>query len=1067
MAHLRNGILRLGIISGLLALLAGNHMTDTHAIPDESVLATKTAASTEAALLDSMSHAASLFNQRKYYDAEPMFRRLKTPVKEVFGDSSAQYGRLLDRLVGCSFQVGKARDPETIALAEFAVSRKERLFGRQDSTFAASLAYLGIIRAMCGSVDEAESLFLEVLQIRENLKRPDPRGIAITLGYISNIKSMRSDFAGAIPYVKRSLEYHENQEGRDHPRTFTPRGNLANLLAQVGDYTEARTLLDYQVSVLEARGERNEDLGKAYTLIAELNIRIGDKEEALRMAQQALAVRQEYHLPDHPTIIESLQHVGVACLELGRYDEAIDLFSRSRELHVARYGGEHLELARNDYNLADALLSVGRYEEAQEKLDNALRIRREHLGEDVPHVASVLFLMGRVAVGLERYVEGCERYSEAIDIIARYYGADHPRVATYSNSLAYANFLAGRDKEACAVALKAERIITRHIRNVSRSLPERQALLYAQLRETGVNLPLALLDHVSDSNLTARIWDGLIHSRSVVLDEMAHRVRAFDYTGDPELARLYGDYQRTSARLANLHMGAPDGDDPEDHRTILDSARRDMEEAQRKLTHAQAGKGDGWLTQRPEIGLAQVREYMPAGAAMVAFVVYRDYDTEPVRKVSSAVRYKAFVLPGDSGVPVCVNIGDGEQVDELIARWRDEAAYGALKTGRSSSEAFEIYQDAATRLRRVVWDPVAPYLDEASQVFIIPDGQLHLVNMAALQLDDGRFLIETAQRFHQLTAEREIVQSVSGSWDGGALVMGAPDFESTGEALAWLGDSETGEHRNDPVVNLFRGDRPACDLLRNMSFAPLPGAFDEVNAVAALWNSRLERKAQLEDRDKQPVKLFTGSNAKEETFKRMAPGSATIHIATHGYFLTGDCPSGLGNTRAIGLLVAEEDNRRADTVKPAAVTAPTNPLLLSGLALAGANQRHAAGPDEEDGILSAQEIAALDLSSVRWAVLSACETGTGEVLGGEGVFGLQRAFQIAGAKTTVTSLWAVQDEATGQWMSAFYHAGLDQQKSTIEAMRSADLKVLNGRRAKGLDPHPFYWAGFIASGDWR
>jgi CHAT domain-containing protein len=144
-----------------------------------------------------------------------------------------------------------------------------------------------------------------------------------------------------------------------------------------------------------------------------------------------------------------------------------------------------------------------------------------------------------------------------------------------------------------------------------------------------------------------------------------------------------------------------------------------------------------------------------------------------------------------------------------------------------------------------------------------------------------------------------------------------------------------------------------------------------------------------------------------------------------------------------------------------------NPLLLSGLVLAGANDRELAGPDDEDGVLTAEEVAALDLHDVEWAVLSACDTGRGEVRRGEGVFGLRRAFLLAGARTVVMSLWSVDDRSTRRLMDALYASRLDRHADTAESMRDAMLSVLSERRRRGLDTHPFHWAGFVAVGDWR
>ena len=136
-----------------------------------------------------------------------------------------------------------------------------------------------------------------------------------------------------------------------------------------------------------------------------------------------------------------------------------------------------------------------------------------------------------------------------------------------------------------------------------------------------------------------------------------------------------------------------------------------------------------------------------------------------------------------------------------------------------------------------------------------------------------------------------------------------------------------------------------------------------------------------------------------------------------------------------------------------------------GLAPAGANNRSAAGIDEDDGILTAEEVAALDLQGVDLAVLSACESGLGELRAGEGVLGLRRAFSIAGACTLIMSLWPVDDEATRDWMSALYRHRFVEGASTADAVREASLDLLEARRETGLSTHPFYWAGFVAAGD--
>jgi CHAT domain-containing protein len=200
---------------------------------------------------------------------------------------------------------------------------------------------------------------------------------------------------------------------------------------------------------------------------------------------------------------------------------------------------------------------------------------------------------------------------------------------------------------------------------------------------------------------------------------------------------------------------------------------------------------------------------------------------------------------------------------------------------------------------------------------------------------------------------------------------------------------------------------------------------------------------------------LTGRAASASAFKVEAGTHQVLHVATHGFFLGGHCASAL------------DPSAPSAPLQASARIARENPLLLSGLAFAGANKRQSARGSEDDGIVTAEEIASLDLHGVEWAVLSACDTGVGEIKAGEGVFGLRRAFQVAGARTVIMSLWSVEDRATREWMAALYRERFANGLTTVDAVRAASLDVLRRRRAAGQSAHPFYWAGFVASGDWR
>jgi CHAT domain-containing protein len=245
-----------------------------------------------------------------------------------------------------------------------------------------------------------------------------------------------------------------------------------------------------------------------------------------------------------------------------------------------------------------------------------------------------------------------------------------------------------------------------------------------------------------------------------------------------------------------------------------------------------------------------------------------------------------------------------------------------------------------------------------------------------------------------------------------------------------------------------------------MHFEPLPESLKEVDRVVSLWSQAHDgppppRRPRVAPALRPDAVRLTGAAATESAFKSHAAGHRIIHVATHGFFLGGRCQSTL------------QQGAPSASAAASARVARENPLVLSGLVLAGANHRNVAADDQEDGILTAEEVAALNLTGVEWAVLSGCDTGGGEVRSGEGVFGLRRAFQLAGARTVIMSLWPVEDQPTRAWMANLYESRWMRQRSSAEAVRDASGAVLRERRAKGLSAHPFHWAAFVAAGDWR
>jgi CHAT domain-containing protein len=226
--------------------------------------------------------------------------------------------------------------------------------------------------------------------------------------------------------------------------------------------------------------------------------------------------------------------------------------------------------------------------------------------------------------------------------------------------------------------------------------------------------------------------------------------------------------------------------------------------------------------------------------------------------------------------------------------------------------------------------------------------------------------------------------------------------------------------------------RGHCGAAESLRFGPLPESGAEIDALVDIWRRQMPGE---------PLHVQKGLDAGEGALRRLAPGSRIVHVASHGFAAGGACAGGESEL--------------------------IDPLLLSGLALAGANRRAQAEADDDDGIVTARELAGLDLRGVEWVVLSACDTGLGRPRAGEGVLGLRRAIAMAGVRSQVMTLWPVDDRAARSFMAALYEERLAKGRGTAEAVRAASLALLTDLRRQGRSPHPALWAAFVAVGDWR
>ena len=447
-------------------------------------------------------------------------------------------------------------------------------------------------------------------------------------------------------------------------------------------------------------------------------------------------------------------------------------------------------------------------------------------------------------------------------------------------------------------------------------------------------------------------------------------------------------------------------------RARLDRAGAAVSEAQARLERAErrlalALPQARGLAQR-EIGFKRLRAALPPDAALIW--LHDLQHTQPTDFANAAVELEdpdswAFVLPPGDAPVAAIRLGPASAIAGALAEWQALLA--------TPASAPDLLRTRGAAVAAQVWAPIARAVT-AKRLFIVAEGPLLRLPWPALPDGDG-YLVERARQFHVLNHEQELFP--------------ASTRTPARHALLAIADPRGGT----------AGIPARRDCTDPAALPPLPGARREVERLAALLGTTDAPSSML---------ALVGDAASEARFRREAPHAAVLHLATHGLEAGNGCAS--AGTRGLSL--------SADAA-PADAAASTALLLAAPAATIDSS--------DDDGLLGALEITALDLSGVQWAVLAACSTASGATHAYEGLYGLARAFRLAGARTVLLSLWPVDDEATAQWSEALYLARLREGADTPTAMQQAQRTVLAARRAAGLRDHPWYWAGFFAVGDWR
>jgi MYXO-CTERM domain-containing protein len=866
------------------------------------------------------------------------------------------------------------------------------------------------LRKAQGKYDGAIPLLKRALALYENVLGASHPTIAKALSNLAVLYRERGDYAQAEGLLQRALTVREKELGPDHPGVASSLNELSVLYRTKGDYAQAESLAERALALQEkALGPDDPDVAQSLTTLAVLCGDKGDYTRSESLHKRALALREKALGEGHPDVALSLNNLAALYRATGDYAQAELLSERALAIQEKALAPDHPAIALALNNLAVLYGKKGDYARAEPMHQRALAIRRKVLGPEHPDVAQTFHDLASLYLDKGDYARAEALSERALDIRKKALGPSHPDVAQSLSNLAELYIAQSRIDEAVKAAGLATDIQDRNAAAVLATGSEDQKRSYMSTLVDETHLDIALhIQHAPATLGAARLaLTALFRRKGRVLDAMTGNFASLRLSLAPGdralLARLTSVYSQLAAEVSRGPQNAP----PAQYRERL--AALDQE---RQALEADVGKRSAaFRAEQKLVTLPDVQKAIPEGAALVEIAQYRPYypRLDPQSGHWGAPRYVAYVL-GPGGDPAFTDLGEAAPL---------EAAVGALRRALADHDLTHDPKLAARDLDRLLMEPVRRLLGDTRWVILSPDGPLHLVPFGALIDEEGHYLVER-YLFSYLTTGRDVLrlEDRNVAWREPPLILANPTFDESSVRPA-----PDATHRGVRSIDMV-----------TQRLLPLQGTTEEARTIAELFPES---------------RVLLGANATEEAVKAVK-GPLLLHLATHGFFLP---------ERPVPAALLKTPGHDPTLAELAALRQRENPLLRSGIALAGFNRRRSGS---DDGVLTALETAGLDLHGTRLVVVSTCESGLGVATSGEGVYGLRRAMTMAGSETQVMSLWQVDTGRTRELMQAYYQR-LAGGAGRSQAMRDVQLAML----ANPSTAHPNLWASFIVSGDWR
>ena len=954
--------------------------------------------------LDSLSNICSDLLGRGQMDSADVCLRqsIKSAITGLPKDH-LQVGHLKHKLGFLNFLTGRNGDAKLYYLEALRIKRLR--LPKNDPSLALTLNAIGIIYEQEGNLTAAESSYLEARKIwGSSLGKTHERygWVQLNLGKLYE-KTGRDD--EALSCLSEALRIKETTLDPDNPDLGHTMVLLASIYYREGNYP-AYELYTLRAAELWKKQRGINDLLYYWSRhnLANLYEFIGNYPLALQFGKEALRGKRGILEANDPDIALTLTTMAKIYSGMQCRDSARICLESARDIYENLGDTIRLEYALTLNNLGLIALNENEFRQARRYLSRALTIKEKVIGsENLDYSTTMInYAATQIRTGS---LDSANLLLTRQKLFYEYNRLTFHRNYTYLMELmSEADILQNLPEEAVKKLIHINQIHRDLVSMTSEYASEQELVAYIQQAQRHFDQYLSLAFSTPDipGVLPGEIYNQVIFYKGFVLDrymEIRNRI-AWDKESI-QLYRLLGLEKRKQAEILTTLMA-----DQSPNIANQEEINRLEKELSRKVSLPDSGTD--WNT---------IRQSLQADEAAIEFVVYHHYN--PYQ--TDSLGYGALILKSGFDQPVIVPLPG------LNAYMNEATSY--QKHEQQMVDA--LYRADSGKLFHHVWEPMEPWLQGIKRVYYAPAGLLHRINFNAIPIKSNMLL---GERYHlvQLISTREIpMMNTTPLIPESAVLMGDIIYEP--DSLV-DGQNLINDYTPEPEISLSQTD----PTLRGGTWSTISGSALVIKGIEpVLCDGGCVTHS------------LTKSNASEEHFKSLGrtkegdPSPQLIHLSTHGYFFPDP--------------EIEPPAQWKEEGKP--IRSASHPMIRSGLILAGGNYFWQNGiypqGTREDGVLTAYEISLMDLSDTELVVLSACETGLGDINGNEGVFGLQRAFKIAGVQNLIMSLWKVPDAATADLMTRFYENWIIEKLPVGKALYAAQKSL----RDEGWEP--YYWAGFI------